>query len=287
MRENTISLLEIHLAVVLFGLSGLFARYVGQPAVIIAFGRVFFASSSMYFFFKYKGTAIRLKSIKDCATLAAAGLLLAVHWTAFFLSIQVSTVAIGVITFSTYPLFITFLEPVMCKERIKIADVISACIMFAGVVIIVPEFQTANNTTLGIAWGMLCSLTYAALSLINRKFAKKYSGRIIAFYEQGAASLILLPVFFLSRPSLTLPSIFLMIVLGVLFTAVAHSMFINGMRNIKAQTAGMIASLESVYGIAAAAVFLAEIPSFNELAGGILILLAAIYSTLKASKATE
>jgi drug/metabolite transporter (DMT)-like permease len=62
-------------------------------------------------------------------------------------------------------------------------------------------------------------------------------------------------------------------------------MFINGMKHVRAQTAGMVSSLESVYGIAAAAIFLGEIPSFNELAGGILILAAALYSTLKASKA--
>jgi drug/metabolite transporter (DMT)-like permease len=64
-------------------------------------------------------------------------------------------------------------------------------------------------------------------------------------------------------------------------------MFINGMKSVRAQTAGMIASLESVYGIAAAAVFLGEIPSFNEFAGGALILSAALYSTMKASKAAE
>ena len=73
--------------------------------------------------------------------------------------------------------------------------------------------------------------------------------------------------------------------MGVLFTAAAHSMFINGMKHVRAQTAGMIASLESVYGIVAATLFLREIPSFNEFAGGTLILAAALYSTLKASKA--
>ncbi len=287
MKDTTRSLIEIHIAVVLFGLSGLFARYVGQPAVIIALGRVFFASISMYLLFRYSGTRIGLRSKSDYLTLALAGLMLAVHWTTFFLSIQVSTVAIGVLTFSTFPLFITFLEPLLFGERIKTADVLCACVMFTGVMIIVPEFHLSNNITMGIIWGMTCSLTYAALSLINRKFVKKYSGRVIAFYEQGTATLVLLPAFFIYRPAFTPMSIFLLVLLGVLFTAAAHSMFINGMKSVRAQTAGMIASLESVYGIAAAAVFLGEIPSFNEFAGGALILSAALYSTMKASKAAE
>ncbi len=287
MQEKTRSLLEIHIAVVLFGLSGLFARYVGQPAVIIALGRVFFASTSMYALFRYRGKGIELDSVRDCLTLSAAGALLAVHWTTFFLSIQVSTVAIGVLTFSTFPLFITFLEPLMFGERIKIGDVLCACVMFIGVLIIVPEFRLNNSMTMGIIWGMTCSLTYAALSLINRKFVKKYPGRLIAFYEQGTASIVLLPAFFIYKPAFTVTSLMLLVLLGVLFTAAAHSMFINGMKHVRAQTAGMIASLESVYGIAAAALFLGEIPSFNEFAGGTLILAAALYSTLKASKAAE
>lgn len=287
MKKKTRSLLEIHIAVVLFGLSGLFARYVEQPAVIITLGRVFFASISMYILFRHKGASINLGSKSDYISLVTAGLLLAVHWTTFFLSIQVSTVAIGVLTFSTFPLFITFLEPLMFGERIKIADVICACIMFIGVIIIVPEFHLSNNITMGIIWGMTCSLLYAALSLINRKFVKKYSGRLIAFYEQGTATLVLLPALFIYRPTFTMTNIFLLLILGVLFTAVAHSMFINGMKNIRAQTAGMIASLESVYGIAAATVLLGEIPSSNEFTGGVLILSAALYSTLKASKTEE
>jgi drug/metabolite transporter (DMT)-like permease len=64
-------------------------------------------------------------------------------------------------------------------------------------------------------------------------------------------------------------------------------MFINGMKTVRAQTAGMIASLESVYGIAAAALFLSEVPSSNEMTGGAVILAAALYSTLKASKTSE
>ena len=284
MQDKTRSLIEIHIAVVLFGLSGLFARYVGLPAVIIALGRVFFASTAMYALFRYRGKSIRLDQGRDMAVLAAAGILLAVHWTAFFLSVQVSTVAIAVLTFSTFPLFITFLEPFIFAERIRIADVICACVMFTGVIIIVPEFHLSNSMTKGIIWGMTCSLTYAALSLTNRKYVKKYSGRLIAFYEQGTATLVLLPALFLYKPSFTVTDISLLVLLGVLFTAGAHSMFINGMKHVRAQTAGMVSSLESVYGIAAAAIFLGEIPSFNELAGGILILAAALYSTLKASK---
>jgi drug/metabolite transporter (DMT)-like permease len=48
------------------------------------------------------------------------------------------------------------------------------------------------------------------------------------------------------------------------------------MRRIRAQTASIISSLEPVYGILLALVFLGERPSLRTLAGGTLILAAVI-----------
>lgn len=76
----------------------------------------------------------------------------------------------------------------------------------------------------------------------------------------------------------------LLVLLGVVFTGVAHSLFIGGMKHVRAQTAGIIASLETVYGIISAALLLGEIPSLRELAGGAIILGTAAYSTLRSSK---
>ena len=69
------------------------------------------------------------------------------------------------------------------------------------------------------------------------------------------------------------------ILLGVVFTAVAHSLFISGLKNIKAKNAGIIALLEPVYGIIVAAFILKEYPSFRLLGGGMIILFAAFYVT--------
>lgn len=113
---------------------------------------------------------------------------------------------------------------------------------------------------------------------------KKKTRSLLEIY----AALVLLPCFFIYGPVFTHLSLFLLVLLGVVFTTVAHSMFIKGTRKtVRAQTAGMIASLDSVYGIAAAALFPSEVPSSGELTGGAVILAAALYSTLKASKTSE
>ena len=75
--------------------------------------------------------------------------------------------------------------------------------------------------------------------------------------------------------------ILLLIILGIVFTAISHTLFINGLKNIKAQTAGIISSLEPVYGIIFALFIIGEVPTLREVLGGIIILGTAFYSTIK------
>jgi drug/metabolite transporter (DMT)-like permease len=284
MDSRAKNLFKIHIAVLLFGLTGLFGKFLDIPAHHIVLGRVFFASVSMGLYFYLRRISVKLNSRKDYIVILMLGALLAFHWTAFYRSVQVSTVAIALLTFSAYPIFVTFFEPIIFKEKLKKTDILLAIVMFIGVMFIVPDFDLSNNLTIGTIWGMVGCLTFAVMALLNRQLASKYAGSVIAFYEQGIATIVLLPTLIISRPEMTLTDWWLVILLGVVFTGLAHSLFIGGMKVIRAQTAGIIASLESVYGIIFAAIILHEIPSARELIGGAIILGTAFLSTMKSSK---
>lgn len=86
---------------------------------------------------------------------------------------------------------------------------------------------------------------------------------------------------FLKKPIFQPNDIFLLILLGVVFTGVSHLTFINGLKNIKTPTAGIFFSLEPVYGIVLAAFLLREIPTLRETFGGLIILGSVFYSTIK------
>lgn len=124
MESRRNGLASIHIAVLLFGLAGLFAKWVDLPAVIIVLGRVIFSSLFLWFLLKIKKERLRLLSGRDYLLMITAGIVLAVHWTTFMQSIQTSTVAIGTLTFSTFPLFVTFLEPVLFREKIDRKSVV-------------------------------------------------------------------------------------------------------------------------------------------------------------------
>ena len=281
MNTKNRNLTQIHLAVFLFGISGLFGKLLSLSPMIIVLGRVFFSSVFLMVVMFFLKKEIKLKHKKDYFYFAIMGLILAIHWSAFFKSIQVATVAIGLLIFSTFPVFVTFLEPYFFKEKIKVQDIVIAIITLLGIVLVVPKFQIGNNLTEGVLWGILCSFTYAILSMLNRKYVKEYSSIVIAFYEQVVATFVLIPFLFLIKPTFKSMDIVLLILLGVVFTAISHSLFINGLKNVKTQTAGIISSLEPVYGVIFALLIIGEVPTLREVLGGIIILGTAFYTTIK------
>ncbi|WP_261851508.1 DMT family transporter [Clostridium folliculivorans] len=158
--------------------------------MIIVLGRVFFSSVFLLIIMLYLKKDIRLKQKKHYFYLALMGVVLAIHWSTFFKSIQVSTVAIGLLTFSTFPVFVTFLEPYFLKEKIKLSDIVTAVITFFGVALVIPKFELGDNLTQGVYFGIISGFAYAILSILNRKYVKEYSSSVIAFYEQLAATIV-------------------------------------------------------------------------------------------------
>jgi drug/metabolite transporter (DMT)-like permease len=286
MEENKKSLINIHLAVFLFGFSALFARLINQPSIVITFGRVFLSSAFLFFLTRYKKLKLKLVSKKDYFLMIISGIILAAHWFCFIQSIQLSTVAIGTITFSTFPLFTSFLEPVIFKEKIKIRYVVCSIIMLGGIILLarITNHQESFQQLCGIIIGLVSSLTYAVLSLFNRSFSLKYKSEIIVFYEQFSAAIILLPAIIIIKPVIIAKDLILLAFLGIVFTAIAHGLFVKGLRHVKVSSAGIISGLEVIYSITLASFLLKEFPAINEIAGGFIVMVAAAYITISKEK---
>jgi len=281
--KSTSSLFQVHIAVIFFGLAGLFGKWIELPASLITWGRCAFAFAALFFLILFSKERFALKRSSHYLVFAGLGILLALHWWAFFYSIQLSTVAVGLLTFSTFPVFTVFLEPLFFSEKIRWPDIVAALLTVAGIAYIVPAFDLVHSTTVGAVFGVLSGLSFAVLQISNRKYVQAYSGRLITFYQTGIASIALLSVVSFPKSGLSWPHAGLLMVLGVLCTAAAHSLFINGLRSVKVRSASIIASLEPVYGIVFAMLFLHELPSWKEICGGAVILSAALWVSIKKS----
>ena len=281
MTMKSHGMLEIHIAVLFFGIAGLFGKLLALPPLVIVFGRTFFASLTLSAILFCSKTQLRTKSRRDLTVLILLGAILAVHWTTFFHSIQISTVAVGLLTFSTFPLFVTFLEPYFFKEKLHLFDILMAGSVLLGLVLVIPSFDFQNNVTQGAFWGIISGFTFAVLSILNRKYVSTYSPIMIACYQNWIATVILFPFLIFQDFTLQPYDYVLLVILGVFCTALAHVLFIRSLVQVKAQFASIIASLEPVYGIIFAFVLLGEVPALRTILGGVVILGTIMLSTMK------
>lgn len=272
LKKKTFGLLELHTAVFLFGLSGLLGKIMTLHPVIIVIGRTLFAAATLFILLRLSKRRIRIRSKRQTGILVFTGVLLGFHWMAFFQSIKVSSVAVGLITFSTFPLFVTFMEPYVFRERFHLFDLFTATLVFSGLLLVIPEFDFSNHITQGAIWGILAGFSFAILSLVNRKYVGSYPPTLIAFYQNLTATLVLLPLAFLIDFSFLPIDFVLLPTLGILCTAVAHTLFIKSLSHVRTQLASITACLEPVYGILLAIVIIDEIPTLRTLLGGIIIL---------------
>lgn len=266
-------LVQIHIAVFLFGFAGLFGKFLSCSPIYIVLGRTFFGALALGLYMKAISGA-RLSGFDPTALwrFACQGALLACHWIFFFLSIQVSSVAVGLVTFSSFPLFVTFLEPFFFKEKLRRMDVATALSVFAGIVLVVPDLNLANQVTLGAGYGILSGLTFALLAMMNRQNARQSDPMAVAFYQNLFAALFLVMPAVLTAEAPVPKDLPTLVLLGVVFTALAHTCFIRALTMIRAQTASVIAGMEPVYGIILAFFLLGEVPDIRTLAGGIIII---------------
>ncbi len=281
LKSESAGLIQIHSAVLLFGLAGVLGKLVHQPPLIIVLARTWLAFLSLALLLVSRGRLSALRPGKEFGRQALVGLLLALHWWTFFKAIQVSTVAIGLLAYCSFPIFSTFLEPFFFREPLRRRDLLTAAGVSLGLLIIVWPSKWGDRAVVGMAWGIASGFLFALLSLLNRNLVSKIPALQVAMFQNGFAGLAFtLPAALGSRPSFSSSDILGLILLGVACTALAHAIFIAGLKTIKVQLAGVIAALEPVYGVVLAFLLAGEIPDLWTLGGGILIVgttMAATY----------
>jgi drug/metabolite transporter (DMT)-like permease len=273
------ALAALHCAVALFGFAGLFGKWLALPAVTIVFGRSAIAAVALSLLLRFAREAGPRSSFEW--RLAAGGVVLALHWVSFFQAIQIASVAVGLLGFASFPLFVLLLEAGLRQRPLHAAEWLTAALVTAGLALLVPEFSVENRTVQGLAWGLVSGFTFALLAVNNRALAVRHRSGAIALWQNACAAVVLMPFAVAAAAVADAREMALLVVLGVACTALSHTLFIRSLRILSAHTASAVAALEPVYGIALAFLLLGETPLARTLAGGALIVGAAFFATVR------
>lgn len=277
---TTKNFLEINLAMLLLSTSGPFGKFITLPVPLTIAIRALLALIFLVPYCKFKGISFSLRS-SDKWPVLLSGLLMAGHWLAYFHALQLSNVAIGMLSLFTYPVFTSFLEPLFLKTRFQKIHLLLGLLVLFGIYFLVPDFSLGNQSTLAIGFGLLSALCYAIRNLILKTKVDRYQGSLLMTYQMVIVSLLLLPVYFLYDLSAIGQQWEGLLGVALITTVLGHTMFINCFKHFSVTTVSILSSIQPVYGILIGALFLSEIPAWPTVIGGTLILASVVVESIR------
>lgn len=269
--------ISLHLSVILFGLAGIFGKLINQPTLFIVTGRVFFAFISLLIFRQFSRIKYQKINKAQIYLLILSGLILVTHWFSFFYAIQKSSVSAGLFMFASFPIFSLVLEKLYYKNRVYLLEITSIIICIIGLFIISYDFNAREISFFVIITGIYSGFSFALLGIINKHLVQKQNVVTINLIQYLTAFILLGP-YLIHNLNLfyNLSDILLLLLLGIVFTALSHSLFIYSLKHIDIFKASLISCLEPVYGSLIAVIILSEKLTIYLIVGGLLIILSSI-----------
>lgn len=272
--------LHLHFIVFIWGFTAILGALISVDAVSLVWYRMLLGAFFVLLFIIIKKVHLKV-TLKTLLKLCFVGLLIALHWLAFFSAIKVSNVSITLAMMSTGAFFASLLEPLIFKRKIIKYEVVFGLIVSLGLYII---FRVESHYYLGIILALISAFLGALFSIFNGMFVKTHDASIISFYEL-LSGMLFITIYLLvtgsvdsSFFSLTANDWIFISILASICTAYAFIAHVHVMRWISPYTVMLTTNMEPVYGIILALIILGDkeymSPSFY--LGAVIILITVI-----------
>lgn len=278
---------QLILAIVVMSTSGVLARAMGVPPEMAIWVRCIVAAVALGLVLKFMKLPVWIKEKKALTIVLVSTLLFGLHWVTYFYALYYSSVAIGMLSLFTYPVFTAILEPIILKSQPKLIDIGLSFVAFFGVFFLVPDFDLTNDVTLGVVIGVISAITYSLRNILLKLHVQNHSGITLMFIQVVCLSVLLSPVFFLGDINLQLNLIttdwWKLLTLGLFTTALGHTLFVVSFKNFSITVISILSTLTPLIGIGLGFLFLNEMPKGNVWIGGFLISIAVVVESIKSA----
>lgn len=282
-NNTTRHILEINLAMLFVSTSGVLGRYIDLPPAVTIGIRSFLAMLLLGLFVKWKGFSFTLAR-KDILAIALSGVFMGLHWITYFYSLQLSNVAIGMLSLFTYPVMTSLLEPVFLKTQFSKMHLLLGVLVLIGIYFLAPSFDTENDYFLAILIGLLSALCFAIRNLLVKTKIGSYNGSVVMWYQTLVIAIMLIPAYFIFDAEGFVSELPYIGMLALITTALGHTMFLFSIKRFSVTAASLMGSVQPIYGIILGIIFLNEIPGWRTVLGGSLILFSVVVESLRASR---
>ena len=281
MNPHRRALIEIHICVVLWGITAILGKLISLPALQLVWWRMLLVVAALSCLPRVWRS---LKAIPPrlMAVYAGIGCLVALHWLAFYGSVKLANASVAATTMALAPAVTALIEPALTGSRFERHNLLLGILVIPGVALVVGGIPQDMH------WGFWLGVVSAALASLFNALNKRYLGHhdamAVTWFEIGAGFLLVAAIAPLAAPNgsaIVLPDVrdgALLLVLAIFCTLIPYAVALAALRHISAFTAQLAINLEPVYAICIAVAFLGEARDLDTaFFVGVAIVLAAVF----------
>jgi drug/metabolite transporter (DMT)-like permease len=201
-------------------------------------------------------------------------LLVAVHWALLFETLKLASVAVAILTVYTAPIFLAVLAPLLLPEARSRIGLIALAISAPGIAVIALGGEGgAAADPVAVGTGLGAAITYALIVIWTKSLVRNIAPVAVAFWSYAMVAVLLLP--FALAGGQFLPhgvDWVYVITLGALLTAAAGVLYMRALKDVTAQSAGLLAYLDPLSASLLAWAILGQDLGWQVVVGGVAVL---------------
>jgi drug/metabolite transporter (DMT)-like permease len=200
--------------------------------------------------------------------------LVAVHWALLFETLKLASVAVAILTVYTAPIFLAVLAPLLLPEARSRIGLIALAISAPGIALIALGGEGgAAADPVAVGTGLGAAITYALIVIWTKSLVRNIAPVAVAFWSYAIVAVLLLP--FALAGGRFLPhgvDWVYVIALGALLTAAAGVLYMRALKDVTAQSAGLLAYLDPLSASLLAWAILGQNLGWQVIVGGVAVL---------------
>jgi len=275
------ALIELHICVVLWGLTAVLGKLITLPALQLVWWRLLLVVLALALFPRvWRG--LRSMPPRLILVYAAIGLVVAVHWLTFYGSVKLANASVAATCMALAPVVTALIEPLITGSRFERHNLLLGVMVIPGVALVVGGIP--SDMHLGFWVGVVSAALAALFNALNKRFLGPHDAAAVTGVELGAGFLVVaLIALVVAEPgeAVIWPSNrdwAWLLVLAILCTLIPFALALATLRYLSAFTAQLAVNLEPVYAICIAVLFLGEARELDAaFFAGVAIVLAAVF----------
>lgn len=291
MNKGNKAKIELASAFLIWGSIGVFVKMIPLNSGVVAFDRSLVGMLFLVMVKLFMKKKIDFNGMKNSLWLLCInGALLGVNWILLFESYNYTSVATSTICYNLGPMIVVMLSPIVFREKLTVVKVLCVLTALFGVVCVSEVFNQSGigkRGLIGVALGLMAAVVYAITVIINKQLDKVDPiDKAITQFASSTVVMLIYSVFTtkVSELQFTVSTIILLIVVGVVHTGAAYTIYFKSLPNVTSQNVAIFAYIDPVVAVVLSALVLKEQLGVATIVGAVLVIVSAIFSELYDNK---